>query len=371
MENTMKAARMHKVGEPMIVEEIPLPALGSTDVLVRVKACGMVPNLANILANWPKWCPHLPLPKLPAVFGLDPSGVVAEVGEQVIGIKPGDRVYVNPGRSCGTCDMCLKNERTRCRYFTFNGYFGFQAASQELFSMYPFGGFSEYMSAPQYSIVKLSDNISFEQAARLGYVGTGYSALKKLGHLAGSTLLINGISGTLGLGTLISALGLGATRIYGTGRDQRLLDLVKALAPRRIEVFSTKDSNKTITEWIREQTNGDGVDFMVDTLGPGTPLSVLEEGIKSVRRGGKIINIGGTVGEIAIEVKWLMDEQIQLLGSVWFSSAEGREMVEMARAGTLDLSIFHHEAHPLSEINEALEKIKARNGGFDNFVITP
>jgi alcohol dehydrogenase len=68
----MRAARMHAVGGPMSIDTIPVPKPGSTDVLVEVKACGMVPNLGNVLANWTKWFPHLPLPKLPAIFGLDP-----------------------------------------------------------------------------------------------------------------------------------------------------------------------------------------------------------------------------------------------------------------------------------------------------------
>ena len=89
MPTTMRAARMHAVGAPMSIDTIPVPKPGSTDVLVQVKACGMVPNLGNVLANWTKWFPHLPLPKLPAIFGLDPAGVVAEVGTQVIGVKPG------------------------------------------------------------------------------------------------------------------------------------------------------------------------------------------------------------------------------------------------------------------------------------------
>ena len=79
-QTTMRAARMHAVGSPMSIDTIPVPKPGSTDVLVEVKACGMVPNLGNVLANWTKWFPHLPLPKLPAIFGLDPAGVVVEVG---------------------------------------------------------------------------------------------------------------------------------------------------------------------------------------------------------------------------------------------------------------------------------------------------
>ena len=89
MPTTMRAARMHAVGAPMSIDTIPVPKPGSTDVLVQVKACGMVPNLGNVLANWTKWFPHLPLPKLPAIFGLDPAGVVVEVGAQVIGVEAG------------------------------------------------------------------------------------------------------------------------------------------------------------------------------------------------------------------------------------------------------------------------------------------
>ena len=68
MQKTMRAARMHAVGAPMTIDTIPVPKPGSTDVLVQVQACGMVPNLGNVLANWTKWFPHLPLPKLPAIL---------------------------------------------------------------------------------------------------------------------------------------------------------------------------------------------------------------------------------------------------------------------------------------------------------------
>jgi hypothetical protein len=62
----MLAARLHQVGGEMILERLPVPEPRSTDVLVEVKACGLVPNLRNVLANWQTWFPELPLPKLPA-----------------------------------------------------------------------------------------------------------------------------------------------------------------------------------------------------------------------------------------------------------------------------------------------------------------
>src|SRR5829696_280437 len=97
MTRTMRAARMHHVGEPMRLENVPVPVPGPTDVLVSVRAVNIVPNLHNILSNWTTWFPSNPLPTLPAIFGLDPAGVVEEVGDAVAGFAPGDKVYVNPG----------------------------------------------------------------------------------------------------------------------------------------------------------------------------------------------------------------------------------------------------------------------------------
>ena len=70
-------------------------------------------------------------------------------------------------------------------------------------------------------MVKLPDNVSFEAAARFGYFGTAYAALKKIGVGPGQTLLINGISGQLGLNAASLALAMGATKILGTGRNAR------------------------------------------------------------------------------------------------------------------------------------------------------
>src|SRR4030081_576610 len=100
---TMRAARMHAVGGPMSIDTIPVPKPGSTDALVQDKTCGMGANLGHVLPNWTKGFPHRPLPALRASLGRDPAGVVVEVGNQVIGVTPGERVYVNPLRSCGAC----------------------------------------------------------------------------------------------------------------------------------------------------------------------------------------------------------------------------------------------------------------------------
>src|SRR6476469_7227669 len=106
MPKTMLAARLHEFGKPFSLDTIPVPEPGPTEVVVGVRACNVVPNLGNVITHYSKWFPYLPLPKLPATFGLDVAGVVAQVGSQVLGISPGDRVYVTPQRACGSCKAC-------------------------------------------------------------------------------------------------------------------------------------------------------------------------------------------------------------------------------------------------------------------------
>ncbi len=365
----MRAARMHHVGEPMVVEDIPIPSPRPTDVLVKVKACGIVPNLGNVLSNWEKWFPHLPLPKLPAIFGLDATGVIEEVGTQVHAFKPGERVYVNPARHCGGCRACRSGDTTACPYYTFNGYFGFSPRSQAIFDDYPYGGLCEYMTAPQYSLVKIPDNLSFETAARFGYLGTAYRALKKAEVGPSSTLLVSGISGTLGLGVALFGLAMGAKKILGTARNRDLLQRVKALAPGRIEVMSLDDGS--VSDWAARMTQGAGVDAVIDALGPGAPQETLRETLKTLRRGGHLINIGAVAGEVPMNLHYMMDNDQRFSGSAWFTAGQGQEMADMVESGVVDLSVFEHCTFKLEDVNTALGGIENRNGGFSNYVICP
>ncbi|GAA0761596.1 alcohol dehydrogenase catalytic domain-containing protein [Ideonella azotifigens] len=361
---------MHMVGCPMELEDIPVPTPGPQDVLVRVRSCGIVPNLANILSNWPTWFPERPLPPLPAIFGLDPAGEIAAVGSQVHAWKAGDRVYVNPGRYCGGCRACRYGDHINCTHYTFNGYFGFSEKSLPIFQAYPYGGLGEYMTAPQYSLVSLPDSVTYDQASRFGYLGTAYSAMRKAGVAPGKNLLVNGISGTLGLGGALFGLAMGATRILGTARNKGLLERVKALAPSRIEVLSLEDG-RSIDEWALEVTQGQGIDIFIDASGPGAPHESFLQGMRSLRRGGQTIDIGAAAGSLPVDIHTMMDCQHSLAGSLWFSAGEGQDMADMAAAGLLDLSVFEQVKFPLAKVNEAISGIENRNGGFGNFVVNP
>lgn len=366
----MLAARLHKIGGPMHLDRVPMPTPRPTDVLVEVKACNVVPNLKNVPATYAEWFPYLPLPQLPAVFGLDTSGVVSEVGDQVTGVSVGDRVYVNPGLSCAGCRACRRGAPQNCDAYTFMGYFAFGEKGQQLFNDYPYGGLAEYVTAPQANLVKLPDSVSFEEGARFGYLGTSYSALRKAEVGPGKTILIDGISGTLGLGACLNALAMGATKIFGTGRNTELLADVKAIAPDRVEVHAVGEGS--LRDFILANNDGLGVDVAIDTLGPGSPKETLVEAISTLGRGGVLVDIGGMMEKPAVDLFAMMCSQQSIIGSLWFTTGEGQEMADLAGCGALDLSALEHHAFPLQKINEMLDEgLPARHGGFTNFIATP
>ncbi|MCS5735738.1 alcohol dehydrogenase catalytic domain-containing protein [Herbiconiux daphne] len=367
MSKTMLAARMYNVAEEMRVEEVPIPTPGFGDVRVRVHAVNIVPNLSNILSMWTTWFPGDPLPTLPATFGLDPAGEIEAVGEGVIGWSVGDRVYVNPGRYCLNCNACRHGDMVNCSSYAFAGYFGFSPSSVQLLDRYQ-GGLSEYMVAPSYSLVKLPDNLDYNSAARFGYLGTMYSALKKANAAPGKSLLVNGINGTLGLGAALLAPAMGLTEVYGTGRNPAALSAVEALLPGRIKVHSLADG--PVDEWVHSVAGG-GVDIYVDALGPGADHETFREGMRSLKRGGRCVNIGAMMGDLVIDIHDMMDQQKAIIGSLWSTPGESQELADMVAAGTLDLSPLEHSVYPLSAVNQAISGVASRNAGFSNYIISP
>ncbi|OEC34408.1 D-arabinose 1-dehydrogenase, Zn-dependent alcohol dehydrogenase family [Pseudomonas cuatrocienegasensis] len=366
----MSAARLHDVASPFVVDRVPVPTPGDDDVLVRVRACALVPNLKNVAYHYPEWFPFLPLPPLPAIYGLDPAGEIVAVGSHVGGLKPGQRVYVNPARSCGACIKCRRGDTVSCSSFTLAGYFGCGPGSKQVFERYPSGGFAEYMIAPASAIVTLPDEVTFEQASRFGYLGTSYAALCHAQAGPQTSVLINGATGTLGVGATLLALAMGVPKILAVARNEALLSELKALDPKRIITYSTKAG--PCTDWARENTDGFGPDCVIEALGPDAPPEATMAAIQSVSRGGRIVTVGGMDKELPISPIWLMVNQISYIGSAWFTTAQGQDMAVMAQSGTLDLSRLEQQCFELDQVNHALDAAHHRErGGFINIVVKP
>ncbi|MES2987917.1 MAG: alcohol dehydrogenase catalytic domain-containing protein [Pseudomonadota bacterium] len=366
----MRAARLHEVGQPFQLDEVEQPQPTGSDVLVRVRACGVVPNLKNVVTHYPEWFPFLPLPKLPAIYGLDPAGEVAAVGPDVKGVAIGQRVYVNPLRYCGTCLKCRDGKPMACEHLAFAGYFGFVEGAQEMFDRYPWGGLAEYMIAPARSLVSLPDGVSFEQAARFGYLGTAYGALRRAKVGPDTCVLVNGATGTIGVGAILLCLAMGVPKILAVARNEEILARLQALAADRI--FTHSNHNGACTDWAMKMTGGYGVDVVVEALGPGAPAQATMDAFMTTAACGTIVTVGGMDEKLPFDPIWLMCKNISYLGSAWFTTHEGHDMANMAGSGALDLSPLENLCFPLDRVNEALDVARHRSeGGLQNIVVMP
>lgn len=366
---TMRAARLHEVGGRFHVEDVERPTPGERDVVVHVEAANLVQNLRNVISTYPSEKPFLPLPELPAIFGMDTAGTIEQVGSRVRTLRPGQRVYLNPGRDSGDSWAARTGDPRNDPAYTFQGYFGFGPGSAAIHRDYPHGGLCQYVAAPASAVVVVPDGVPMDHAARFGYLGTSYAGLLKGGVRAGSTVLVLGASGTLGVSAVLLCLAMGVTRILGVARNPELLDRVRAIAPDRVEVLSYGTAD--VGDWARGLTDGLGVDVCLDALGHTATAEVSMAGIWALRRGGSFVSVGAMPQDLPLPIYRLMTLQLSVLTSCWFTVAQGEDMARMAGAGTLDLSHLTAWHYSLDQTDEALAAAAERAGGFTSIVVRP
>src|SRR5262249_45771569 len=316
MAASMRSARLHEPGQPLRIDTVEIPEPRPRDVLVQVKACGIIPNM-NAIFSGRLWNHLQPLP---ASVGLDAAGVIAKVGSEVTEVAVGDRVYVNPWLSCAMCSYCRAGEPMLCSAAAFPGYFGFFPQSTGALLDLRLGGFSEYIAPAPPRLAHLPPQVTFDQAARFGYLGTSFAALR-LGRVrGGSWVAINGITGTLGVGATLLALAMGAARILGLGRNRDVLAQLKALAPDRIEVLALGDA--PIADWIQRHTDQLGMDVLIDCSARSAAAANTAEALAALKRGAIAVNIGALTEPLAIQPIRCMTARLQFRGSNGFPTRE-------------------------------------------------
>ncbi len=357
----MKAAQLYELGKPFRVEEVAIPELRDEDVLVEVQATFVAPSMKDIAQPGGNFV----RPTLPAILGSDVVGTISKLGKQVKGLKVGRKVWVNSVLYYPTDEFALKGREGLSDSMAFQGMFTFNPANVHLMDEYQ-GGFAQYIKAPSHNIVLLPDSFPFEHAVRLGYLGTAFHALKRADVHYGSTVLINGATGTVGTGAVLLALAMGASKIIAVANKKDRLEKIRQINPAIIETISLQDGE--ITGKIIGLTNGKGVESFVDCLAYVDTVST-QQCIFAVKRGGTVVCIGGATGSLTIPYGFLLGTEINLTGSIWFHSYEVNEMISLVNSGRLNLDLFETKSFPLEQINEAIGLSGSRVGGLITVLI--
>jgi len=241
----------------MEVQELPMLKPGPGEVLVRMKAAGICYSDVMILTN--KYKGRVPVP-IPMIMGHEGAGVVAEVGEGVGHVRAGDKVGLNPLWGCNQCQNCLNGYPNMCMSWRHLG-------------ITCDGTFAEYRVVPAFGVYKLPDSISPIDAAFLEPISLVVRTFEHVKPVLGDTVAIIG-PGSIGLFHLQAFKSAGASKIIVIGIDQdaKRFEIARKLGADYI-INGSKDD---VVSRVREITNGQGVDIVVETANhPSTvPLAV-------------------------------------------------------------------------------------------------
>jgi 2-desacetyl-2-hydroxyethyl bacteriochlorophyllide A dehydrogenase len=341
----MKAVRLIEIGKPLEEQEVPVPAVGPQDVLVRVKAAGICHSDVHYRAGTSSVGP------LPQTLGHEVAGVVEEIGSQVVGIRPGDRVCLHYLLTCGECQFC----RTGHEQFCVEG---------RMIGKHIDGGYAEYIAVPARNAIPLHD-LPFEQGAILMCSSsTSFHALRKARLQVGETVAVFGAGG-LGMSAIQLARAIGAVQVYAVDINDAKLKLAEgygaiAINPTRADPVAE----------IRRWTGGRGVDVAVEVIGL---KATMEQAVRSLAVLGRAVLAGITDRAFEIDsYADLLGREAEVIGSSDHLLWELPILVEFVRQGKLDLSHVVARTVPLDAgaINGVMDALEAF-GGEVRTVIVP
>lgn len=268
MEGTMKVAVMNGIGK-MGFEQRPIPVPKDDEVLVKLEYVGICGSDLHYYEHG-RIGDYIVEP--PFVLGHEPGGTIVEVGKNVKGLKAGDRVALEPGKTCGHCEFCKTGRYNLCPDVVF-------------FATPPVDGvFQEYVAHEAGLCFKLPDNVSTMEGALIEPLAVGFHAAQQGGAHMGQVAVVTG-SGCIGLVSMMALKALGVTDVYVVDIMQKRLD--KALELGATGVINGKE--KDAVKEIEELTNGRGCDLVIETSGSEICAN---QGLEMLVKDGTLVQVG-------------------------------------------------------------------------------
>ena len=314
------------------VRELPEPAPGRGEVLVRIRASAL-----NHLDLWTTSGSLGFDISFPFVLGADGAGEVAAVGEGVEGVEVGQRVLVNPALSCRACERCRVGQQSECVRF-------------QMLGEHVDGTFADFVKVPAFNVFPLPEHLSFAEGAALGVTFmTAYRMLFTQGEMRpGEWVLITGIGGGLALSLMQLARPV-AGRIFVTSSSDEKLARAKELGADVAINYREEDVGKA----IREATRKRGVDLVVDSAGGPT----LDASLRALVQGGRVVVAGATAGgRSEIDVRRLFWKQLRIIGSTMASDADVAGMLRMVLGAQIRPLI--DRTFPMEQATDALRYLE-------------
>jgi NADPH:quinone reductase-like Zn-dependent oxidoreductase len=332
----VKAAyfREHGGSDKILYDDYRDPVVGPGEALVRVRACAL--NQVDMLLLDGRFPPP---EGLPHVNGCEVTGTVEATGDGARGLARGQRVIIFPGFSCGTCEYCLRGQRTVCvRY----GYLG---AHKD-------GGYAELVKAPAANLLALPETISFEAGAAIPLAMlTSWHALVAQAKLRpGQTVLVQAAGSGVGSAAIQIARLIGARVMTTVGADDKI-EFAKSLGAEHVVNYRTQDFVDAAKQWTGKR----GVDVVVEHIGGET----FEGSIYTLTRLGTLVSIGSHDTHWGrLDLRHVYSKNLRIVGTNLGSILELRTILDYVVAGRLRPVV--DRAFPLNDARAAVQHVLDR-----------
>ncbi|MDO8210129.1 alcohol dehydrogenase catalytic domain-containing protein [Conexibacter sp. CPCC 206217] len=335
---TMRAAVLRTFGEPLRIEQVPIPSPAEHEVLVRVRAAGICATDLKLAAGR-----TAPPPSLPHIPGHEGAGdVVRDSGH----LRAGQRVACHILDACGVCGECRRGFPVFCADATRMG-------------LDRDGAMAEYVVVPRALALPFPDAMPYAHAAvAMDSITTPWHALHGVGAVrAGERVLIAGIGG-LGINAVQIAVAAGA-RVAAVDVDASRLEQARLVGA---ELAVAPESIERVRAWA----DGAGVDVAVELSGRREGF---DAAATAVRAGGRLVCCGYAPGvEYGMDSARLVLDNIQVLGSRNVTVAES--VASLAAVADGDVTPQIADTYALEDVNDALERLRAGRAG-GRLVIEP
>jgi propanol-preferring alcohol dehydrogenase len=328
----MQAAVLHEIGQPLRIENVPVPRIGPDEVLVQTHTCGICRtdiHLQDGLAY---------VPPLPHVPGHEPAGVVVEVGDRAKDYQAGQRVVPHLFLTCGDCRYCRCGQEAQCARV--GGILGVTCG----------GGFAEYFKVPARNLLRLPDSVPFDAGGLVSCAAiTAVHAFRKSTLQADETAVV---LGTGGIGIMIvQLLAHSGVRTVAVSRSDASLELASQAGAELTVTSDAPDVADRVREFSGE--DGAGVDCVFELVGLAVTM---QAAANFVRPGGRIVVIGEEAEFPAVDTVQIAQRELQIIGSRNGGMQDARDALEMMATGAIRPHIA--AKHPLAEINEAFDSVR-------------
>jgi L-iditol 2-dehydrogenase len=334
--DTMLAAVYHGPHD-IRLEEVERPQPGPGEAVMRVRAASICATDLRIFNHG-----HFKISEgTVRILGHELAGEIVAVGERVTYLTPGTRVAVAPNVGCGVCWECVQGNNNLCP--------DYDACGITLD-----GGFAEYMliTAPavqQGNVVKIPDNLSFEEAALNEPLSCCYNAQQACRLAPGETMVIMG-AGPMGLMNLLLARYSGAGQvIVSEVQEDRARQAVELGADLVVD-----PRKQDLREAILEATGGRGADVVIVAVGSA---ELQEQAVELAARRGRVNFFAGLAAgrdRARVNSNWIHYGQVTVTGTTGSNHRQYRQTVQMLASGRLSLQPLATAKRPLQEVETAL-----------------